>query len=398
MIKNRDIIVTGIQPWDIDIGSNCKNIAEEFSKHNRVLYVNAPLDSISAVKEKDSPKIQKRKRIIAGKEDGLVEIKKNMWNLFPATKIKSINWIKSVPLFDFFNKKNNKKFAAEIQKAIDRLGFKNVILFTDSDMFRSLYLKEYLEPEMWIYYIRDNLITQDYFKKHGTRTEAQLIAKADFVASNSGYLADYARKFNPNAFMVGQGCDLSMFSDNDGKIEIPDDIQKIGKPIIGYIGYLTAMRLDIEVLEHIAKSHPEWNVVLIGPEDDVFKNSNLHNIKNVIFFGFRQLEQLPGYIKGFDIALNPQAINELTIGNYPRKIDEYLAMGKPTMGTKTDFMNYFAEHCYLPANKEEYVEMIEKALKENNQELEKSRKAFANQHTWENNVKNIYDLIERFSK
>ncbi len=398
MVKNRDIVVTGIQPWDIDIGSNCKNIAEEFSRHNRVLYVNAPLDTISAIKEKDEPKIQKRKQIIAGKEDGLVEIKENLWNLYPAQQILSINKISSVPLFNFLNKRNNKKFASEIQKAIDRLGFKDVILFTDSDMFRSLYMKEYLNPDMWIYYIRDNLITQDYFKKHGTRTEAQLIAKTDFVASNSGYLADYARKFNPNAFMVGQGCDLSMFNDEDGKIQVPDDIQEIAKPVIGYIGYLTAMRLDIEVLEHIALSHPEWNVVLIGPEDDVFKNSNLHNINNVHFFGFREPSQLPGYIKGFDIALNPQAINELTIGNYPRKIDEYLAMGKPTMGTKTDFMNYFEGYCYLPSSKEEYVEMIEKALEENSPELESKRKAFANEHTWENNVKNIYELIKRFSK
>jgi hypothetical protein len=31
-IKNRDIVVIGIQPWDIEIGSNCKNIALEFSK------------------------------------------------------------------------------------------------------------------------------------------------------------------------------------------------------------------------------------------------------------------------------------------------------------------------------------------------------------------------------
>jgi len=30
MIKNRDIVIVGLQPWDIEIGSNCKNIAIEF--------------------------------------------------------------------------------------------------------------------------------------------------------------------------------------------------------------------------------------------------------------------------------------------------------------------------------------------------------------------------------
>lgn len=47
MIINRDIIVVGQQPWDVEIGSNCKNIAIEFAKHNRVLYVNSPLDRIT---------------------------------------------------------------------------------------------------------------------------------------------------------------------------------------------------------------------------------------------------------------------------------------------------------------------------------------------------------------
>jgi hypothetical protein len=32
-------------------------------------------------------------------------------------------------------------------------------------MFRGEYLKELLKPELYIYYIRDNLITQNYFKK-----------------------------------------------------------------------------------------------------------------------------------------------------------------------------------------------------------------------------------------
>ena len=37
MIKGKDIIVVGIQAWDIEIGSNCKNIALEFSQNNRVI-------------------------------------------------------------------------------------------------------------------------------------------------------------------------------------------------------------------------------------------------------------------------------------------------------------------------------------------------------------------------
>ncbi len=59
-----DIIITGQQAWDVEIGSNCKNIALEFSKKNRVLYVNSPLDRISLMKNGNDPKVIKRKDVI----------------------------------------------------------------------------------------------------------------------------------------------------------------------------------------------------------------------------------------------------------------------------------------------------------------------------------------------
>src|ERR1700679_1919123 len=92
---NNDIIVVRQQPWDTEIGSNCKNIALEFSKHNRVLYVNSPLDRITLIKHKDDPKVQKRVCVIKGKQRGTELIQENLWNLYPAKIIESINWIKN---------------------------------------------------------------------------------------------------------------------------------------------------------------------------------------------------------------------------------------------------------------------------------------------------------------
>jgi glycosyltransferase involved in cell wall biosynthesis len=83
----------------------------------------------------------------------------------------------------------------------------------------------------------------------------------------------------------------------------------------------------------------------------------------------------------------------LTIGNYPRKIDEYLAMGKPIIATQTKGMEMFKEYVYLGATKEDYISLTEKALAENSDELIAKRILFAKSHTWENNVKAIYNAI-----
>ena len=397
MIKNRDIVIVGLQPWDIEIGSNCKNIAAEFAKNNRVLYVNAPLDRFTAIKQKNKPAIQKRINIIKGKLPELEELGKNFWNLFPRCKIESISRLKNNFLFDILNKRNNKIFAKEIQKAIDKLGFNDIILFNDSDMLRSYYLKELLNPKTYIYYTRDNLVSMDFWKVQGKRIEALHMKKADFVVANSTYLAKLASEFNPKSYYVGQGCDISAFNPDNVK-EIPVDIKNIKSPIIGYIGALLTVRLDIDIIIHIAKSHNDWNIVLVGPEDDNFITSELHKLNNVFFLGNKDGSELPAYLNKFDVAINPQVLNDLTIGNYPRKIDEYLAMGKITIATKTEAMSVFAEHTYLAENKEEYVTLIEKALKENTKEKELARINFAKEHTWENNVKEIYKRIIEFEE
>ena len=60
MINGRDILVMGIQAWDIEIGSNCKNIASQMAKNNRVLYINPPMDRISRYRERHTEKIKKK--------------------------------------------------------------------------------------------------------------------------------------------------------------------------------------------------------------------------------------------------------------------------------------------------------------------------------------------------
>lgn len=395
MIKNRDFIVIGLQALDSRIGSNCINLAYEIAKHNRVLYVNYPLDRLTLWRERHDPLIQKRKRILKKQEAALVKVNDNMWNLYPQTVLESISQLPFDNIFDALNKVNNRRFAAEIKRAADELQFSNYFIFNDSDMFRGFYLKEMLKPELYIYYTRDNLVAVDYWKRQGIRIEAALMKKSDIVVANSTYLADQARRFNPHSYYVGQGCDVSMF-DKSLIEKLPDDIINIPKPIIGYIGVLYELRLDIEILLHIARSRPDWQIVLVGPEDEAFKNSVLHQQQNVWFLGPKKMDELPSYLMAFNIALNPQKLNEVTIGNYPRKIDEYLAMGKPTVATRTKAMEVFDGYTYLAENKEQYVDMIAQALNEDNEETAKSREIFARSHTWENNVAQIYDKIIKY--
>lgn len=398
MITGKDIIVVGIQPWDLSIGSNCKNIAEEFAKHNRVLYVNAPLDRATIYRERQTDKIQKRLKIIKGELPAIQQVQPSLWTFYPRIKIESLNMLPGCFIYDLLNKRNSRMFAQQILGAANNLGFKDFILFNDSLIFMGVYLKELLRPKLYIYYMRDFLTKHPYWKKHGAKLEPKLIKSADLVVNNSTLYAEYGAQFNKHSYMVGQGCDIALFNDDVRSIEIPSELSLLKAPIVGYVGFLSARRLDIKLLEKIALELNSWSLVLVGPEDEDFARSQLHNLPNVHFLGSRAPEKLPNYIKGFDVAINPQLINEATMGNYPRKIDEYLALGKPTVGSATKAMEYFKDVAFLAKNPSEFVELIQLAYNSDSPELQLKRKANALSHSWANNVKSIYDYVELVAK
>lgn len=390
---NNDFVFFGLQSWDIDIGSNCKNIAIEVSKTNRVLYINRALDRKSKYLERKNKIIQHRLKVFKKGELLIEQVKENLWVCTPSVLLESVNWIKVAFLFDFFNRLNNKRLSKNIKEAINELDFKDVIFFNDNDFFRGLYLRDLLKPNIYIYYIRDYLNFQPYFKRHGSRLEPEIMRRSDLVVSNSSYLTQYAQKHNKNSFFIGQGCDFSQFDANKS-FAMPKDLEKIKTPIIGYVGVLHSGRLDIKLLIDVATKLPEYSFVLVGPEDAEFSNSKLHTIANVYFLGPKEVDSLAAYIAHFNVCINPQKLNELTIGNYPRKIDEYLAMGKNVVATQTETMKFFSNYVYLCNDADSYIDAITKACSQKDEDNSK-RIEFAKTHTWGNNVKELFAAIEK---
>src|SRR5690606_34295562 len=186
-------VIVGLQPWDTAIGSNCKNIALELAKRTKVLYINIPLDWNTVIKnsKEDQDHIEHRKKVRNGKKKPLTEVEENLFVYTPSSIILSINMFPAGSFYDYFNLRNNKKMASEVKPILKKLGFDSFYLFNDNDMFRSFYMKELLQPKLSIYYSRDNLISTDYFKKHGQRIEPRLIEKSDLATANSTYLRDY---------------------------------------------------------------------------------------------------------------------------------------------------------------------------------------------------------------
>jgi glycosyltransferase involved in cell wall biosynthesis len=98
-------------------------------------------------------------------------------------------------------------------------------------------------------------------------------------------------------------------------------------------------------------------------------------------------------MSSLQVCLNPQKLNEITNGNYPRKVDEYLALGKPVIATKTATMEIFKDHAFLCSGASEYLVAIDKALQDITEEKNNERILFAQSHSWKNNVDKLFKYI-----
>ncbi|MDE3213026.1 MAG: glycosyltransferase [Bacteroidota bacterium] len=393
MMKNKDIIITGLQSWDIPIGSNALDIATEMAKNNRVLYVNSPMDYMTRFKNKPTPENIHRLKVIRGQISPIRHVAPQLWVLDLPFLVWSVNGLPDGWMFDWANRINNRKIFRYVRMAASELGFKDVIHYIDNDIYRSYYSKEFLSPVLSVYYRRDNLQPFPYWKKHVARLEPKLIEKSDLVLCNSPQIAAFAQPYNTHTEIVGSGVDISAY-DPERDFTVPESMAHIPTPRIGYIGDITSLRLDPELIYHAASKSPGYSFVMIGGEDDVFKAHRLHELKNVYFLGSVPKIEVARYMAAMQVCTNPQLVNEITIGNYPRKADEYLAMGKPVVATYTKAMELFWDHVYLSKSPEEFKQSIERALMEDCPEKRAARIRFARSHSWEANVSGIYRHIE----
>ncbi|WP_256006484.1 glycosyltransferase [Pedobacter deserti] len=389
-----NFVFVSLQRINTDRESTSTSLAKELAKHHKVLYVNPPIDRRTWLNpSREDQYGQAHIQAIKEAVPALRACTENLWEFNPPHIIESINWIPSTLLFTCLNYFNNKTFASDIKKAIKEIGFSSFVLINDKDMFRSYYLKEILKPRFYIYLDRDYTLGFDYWRKHGISLEPKLMAKSDAVVCNSPDFQKRASQYNPNSFYIGNGS--GMKDDVEDKAgRRPKELADITGPVIGYVGALTSHRLDISLIEEVASYFTSSTIVLVGPQDDVFQSSKLHQMPNVLFIEKKSKEEVPSYISCFDVCINPQLKNEITMGNFPMKIVEYLAMGKPVVATKTNTMEEIFSSCtYLADNAKEFISQTERALSENTDIHTLQRKAFSRQFSWTNVTSALLNVI-----
>lgn len=229
--------------------------------------------------------------------------------------------------------------------------------------------------------------------------EAGLCRAADVVFTTSQGLYEKKRPLNPErTHLVHNVGDFAHFSRaREDATLVPDDLRSLPKPVIGFLGAVSGYKLDLDWLVAFARRHREASVVLIGPVgvgDKATDTALLAKEPNVHLLGHRPYESLPGYVKGFDVAVVPYKQNEYTANVFPIKFFELLASGKPVVISALPALADYYDRVDVARSAEEFVAACERALADpaGNQA---ARLALAAENTWEHRVERMMAHVER---
>ena len=229
--------------------------------------------------------------------------------------------------------------------------------------------------------------------------EKNYIKNVDFVFTSSSFQFEKRKDLNPNTFFIPNACNFRHYNRVlNENLPIPQDIKDISNPIIGFIGKIDN-RMDIELINLLSNSHPEWSFVFVGwGEKTLIDEIQAINRGNIFFLGEKKVDILPNYLKVMDVSIIPYIISESTKTMYPWKLYEHLAAGKPIVSTALPEVEPFGELIRIAKSKNEFLEYIEEELVANSNVEISKRVEMAKNNTWMHRIKEMEKIIEDKSK
>jgi beta-glucosidase/6-phospho-beta-glucosidase/beta-galactosidase/glycosyltransferase involved in cell wall biosynthesis len=286
------------------------------------------------------------------------------------------------------------KFARQAVKVLNDDGeFNSPILYYYNPMDVGWSLGQFNERAV-VYDCMDELSQFQGAPKELLDNEARLLQTADVVFTGGYQMYLNKSKKNSNCHFFGCGVDVPHFAQAlDPDTPVPPDIDFLPQPRLGWFGVIDE-RVDYPLLDKIAEVHPEWSIAMVGPVVKVDPNLLPHR-PNLYWLGGRDYQVLPNYCKAFDVCLMPFAINSATQYINPTKALEYMATGRPIVGTAVaDVIRNFGSVVKIANSHEEFIAACEQAIANRDEAAIQAGIEMASQNSWNSIVNKMLGLMK----
>jgi glycosyltransferase involved in cell wall biosynthesis len=370
-------IICFANDWSSDPLSK-KQIMLRLAQNHRVLWINSINNRRPRIAHKDFRRSLQKLRDF---RQGLKQVEERIWVLSPLyIPFHRRPWVRTL---------NRWLLGWQIRSVLRRLRFERPITWTFVPS--SVDVVGTLKEELIVYHCVDEYGAFSDAAPEIVSREIDLLKKADLVLVCSSALKTTKQAYNPRTFLVTHGVDYEHFRRAaDDATSVAPELRDLPRPILGFHGLL-ADWVDLELMAELARKRPEWSIVLVGRADTDL--TPIQNLKNVHVLGHRPYARLPEYLRGFDVALLPFVVNELTINANPLKLREYLAAGLPVVAAPIPEIERLKDLVSLAATADEYISEITrlKELGATGPSRERSEKMAA--ESWDSKLREIEQLL-----
>ena len=387
----RDVVVLATADWDHPLWTNKQHVAMSLVDAGcRVLY----LDSLGL-----------RPAQATGRD--FRRITKRLWRaLRPPRRVQRNLWVWSPLVLPGGSRGmglwlNRFSLAVGLGVALALLGFRRPWLWTYNPVTATLInLKVFSRT---IYHAVDAVHEQPCMPRAFIESqERRLCQNVDQVFVTSPQLerqlSPYARRirFDPNVADQDHFASAMTVTQD----AIPADLAGIPEPRVGFIGAVSSYKLDFSLIAGVARAHPAWNFVFIGPTGEGEPHTDTELLKaepNIYLLGQRPYSSLPRYCAGFVCGWLPLRINPYTQAMFPMKFFEYLAAGLPVAASAIDALSQFSEAAWLCDPTVEAFNIALRGCLAGEGPDRATRLALAHEHTYSARTQRMLQTLECMS-